>query len=187
MTNKEFCKSEVIELSRMLAVCRVAVASTCLLMCAFLHSAIPKANAQDAGLGQSRVKIEADVSTRRIAVTSGFSGSEIIVFGTIVNAIPSDDEPYDVIIIMDGISQHLVTRRKSNVVGLWINTSSEVWQRPELLCYCFDSADFTDRIKRGLKPYRHRLRLCCQQNYATPEIRIGNRSVAILSLSNSPH
>ncbi len=75
-------------------------------------------------VGQAQESIEADVSTRRVAVTAGFTGSEIIVFGSIVNGLQNVTPGYDVVIIVDGTAAPLVARRKSNVAGIWINTES---------------------------------------------------------------
>lgn len=71
-------------------------------------------------------RVEADVSTRSIAVTSGFTGTEIIVFGSVDNSRQPSAEAgyYDVAVVVEGGSAPLVARRKSNVAGLWINTAS---------------------------------------------------------------
>jgi uncharacterized protein (TIGR02186 family) len=70
--------------------------------------------------------VEADVSTRTIAVTSGFTGTEIIVFGSVVNSRQPSAEAgyYDVIVVLEGMAQPLLVRRKSNVAGLWVNTDA---------------------------------------------------------------
>lgn len=73
-----------------------------------------------------RESVHADVSTRRIAVTSTFSGTGIIVFGAVDNSRQASAESglYDVVIVISGAPSRLVARKKSNVGGLWINTSS---------------------------------------------------------------
>jgi uncharacterized protein (TIGR02186 family) len=73
-----------------------------------------------------RESVHADVSTRRIAVTSTFSGTGIIVFGAVDNSRQSSAESglYDVVIVISGTPSRLTARKKSNVGGLWINTSS---------------------------------------------------------------
>ena len=73
-----------------------------------------------------REAVHADVSTRRIAVTSTFSGTGIIVFGAVDNSRQTSAESglYDVVIVISGSPSRLVARKKSNVGGLWINTSS---------------------------------------------------------------
>lgn len=70
--------------------------------------------------------IEADVSTRSVAVTSGFTGTEIIVFGTIANSRQKNSEEglYDVVVAVEGTLMPLVARRKNQIAGIWINTQS---------------------------------------------------------------
>ncbi len=76
--------------------------------------------------GDPAATVEADISTRTLEVTTGFTGHEIVVFG----AIDNSDAPlggsgyYDVIIVVEGTPFPLVVRRKSDVGGVWINTSS---------------------------------------------------------------
>jgi uncharacterized protein (TIGR02186 family) len=71
-------------------------------------------------------RIEADVSTRTIAVTSGYSGSEILVFGTIENSRQPSAESgfYDVVVVVEGAPEPLMVRKKGRVGGLWVNTST---------------------------------------------------------------
>lgn len=70
--------------------------------------------------------VEADVSTRTLEVTTGFTGHEIVVFGAIDNsAAPHGGNGYyDVVVVVEGTPFPLVVRRKSDVGGVWINTSS---------------------------------------------------------------
>ncbi|MEO1398185.1 MAG: TIGR02186 family protein, partial [Pseudomonadota bacterium] len=75
---------------------------------------------------ETSASIEMDVSTRSVAVTSAFTGTAITVFGAIAGGDPTRlaDASYDIVIIVEGTFTPLVVRRKSNVVGLWINTRS---------------------------------------------------------------
>ncbi len=70
--------------------------------------------------------VEADISTRSVAVTSAFSGTEIVIFGAIDNSRQEDhlNPLYDVVIVVEGTHQPLISRRKSWVGGIWINTKS---------------------------------------------------------------
>ena len=74
----------------------------------------------------ARETVEADVSTRTIAVTSAFAGTEIIVFGSVVNSRQPSAEAgtYDIIVVLEGMPIPLTVRRKTNVAGLWINTDA---------------------------------------------------------------
>jgi uncharacterized protein (TIGR02186 family) len=98
-----------------------AIASLLLFLAA--HAA-PKIDASPAD--DPAPTVEADVSTRTLEVTTGFTGHEIVVFG----AIDNSDAPqggagfYDVVVVLEGTPLPLVARRKSDVGGVWINTSS---------------------------------------------------------------
>jgi uncharacterized protein (TIGR02186 family) len=70
--------------------------------------------------------IQADVSTRSVAVTSSFTGTQIVVFGAVDNSRQTSAEAglYDVAIVLEGTPSRLVARRKSSVGGIWVNTQS---------------------------------------------------------------
>ncbi len=74
----------------------------------------------------ARELVQADVSARNVAVTSSFNGTEIVIFGAVDNSQQPSAESgyYDVLIVVEGVPARLVVRRKSNVAGLWLNTSS---------------------------------------------------------------
>ncbi len=85
----------------------------------------PEPSRAQAGAPRSE-KVEADVSTRSVAITSSFTGVEIIVFGAITNAdaAVADAGDYDVVVILEGAAQQHIARRKSRVAGIWVNTQS---------------------------------------------------------------
>ncbi len=67
--------------------------------------------------------VEADVSTRSVAITSSFVGTEILIFGTVENSRAPSAEAgtYDVVVVVEGTPGPAVVRKKANVGGLWIN------------------------------------------------------------------
>ncbi|MCL4768281.1 MAG: TIGR02186 family protein [Hyphomicrobiaceae bacterium] len=73
-----------------------------------------------------RETVQADVSSRSVAVTSSFTGTEIVVFGAVDHSRQPTAEAglYDIVIVLEGTPTRLVARRKSNVAGIWINTHS---------------------------------------------------------------
>lgn len=87
----------------------------------------PHALAQTSPATQPKETIEADVSTRTVAVDTAFTGTRIVVFGTVENSRQQrpDEGLYDVAIVLEGPREPLVVRRKSNVGGLWINTTNQ--------------------------------------------------------------
>ncbi len=75
---------------------------------------------------EPRATVEADISTRTFEVTTGFSGHEIIVFGAIDNSQAPAEQTgyYDVVVVVEGTPFPIVVRKKSDVAGVWVNTSS---------------------------------------------------------------
>ncbi|MEZ5898049.1 MAG: TIGR02186 family protein [Hyphomicrobiaceae bacterium] len=70
--------------------------------------------------------IEADVSTRSVAITPDYTGTEILIFGTVEHSRQPSAEAgtYDIVAVVEGMSLPAIVRRKSRVGGLWINTDS---------------------------------------------------------------
>ncbi len=85
--------------------------------------------ASPAAKPEVRETVQADVSTRRVAVTANFSGTEIVVFGAVDNSRQTSAEAglYDVVIVLVGTPSRLVARRKANVAGMWMNVQSLVF------------------------------------------------------------
>jgi len=63
----------------------------------------------------------ADLSDHLIAITSDFTGTELLVFGAI-------EGEGDVVVIVRGPREEMVVRRKERVFGIWINADSAVFQ-----------------------------------------------------------
>lgn len=59
-----------------------------------------------------------DLSSHLIAITSSFSGTELLLFGAI-------DEPGEVIVVVRGPTSTSVVRRKRQTFGLWLTRRSE--------------------------------------------------------------
>lgn len=70
--------------------------------------------------------VDADVSVRSVAVTSAFTGTEVVLFGAINNARPqtSRTDGYDIVIVFEGSPTSVLVRRKSNIGGIWLNSSA---------------------------------------------------------------
>jgi len=69
-------------------------------------------------------QVEADISTRTVAITSSFTGVEVVVFGAIDNTRSQAAEAglYDVVVVVEGDPDEITARRKSRTAGIWINT-----------------------------------------------------------------
>jgi uncharacterized protein (TIGR02186 family) len=70
--------------------------------------------------------VEADASTRQVAITSSFTGTEILVFGAVTNSVQPSPEAgtYDVIVVVEGVPAAVVIRKKTRAGGIWLNTQS---------------------------------------------------------------
>ncbi len=86
----------------------------------------PAASPQPPAQTATPERVEADVSTRTIAITSGYSGAEILVFGAIENSRQPSAESgfYDVAVVIEGAPEPLMVRKKGRVAGLWVNTAT---------------------------------------------------------------
>jgi uncharacterized protein (TIGR02186 family) len=65
----------------------------------------------------------AELSQREVAVTTGFAGAELLVFGTIIGEAAQPGA--DVIVSLRGPNASVVVRRKVRVAGIWVNGPSE--------------------------------------------------------------
>lgn len=71
-------------------------------------------------------RVEADVTTRSIAITSAYTGTRIVVFGTVINSRQTSAEAgyYDVVVILEGTPGQVVARRKRRIWGIWRNADA---------------------------------------------------------------
>ena len=66
--------------------------------------------------GQARAQaLVADLSDHLIAITAGFSGTDVLLFG-------ATEGEGDVIVILRGPEVPVAVRRKTRAVGIWVNT-----------------------------------------------------------------
>ncbi len=73
--------------------------------------------------------IQIGLSTDVIAITADFSGADLTIFGSVENADPqlSRQGRYDVVVVLEGPARPVVVRRKSRVLGIWVNSQSETF------------------------------------------------------------
>jgi uncharacterized protein (TIGR02186 family) len=73
-------------------------------------------------------KLVSALSADRVDIRSNFTGTQIVVFGTIERDAQTVSRAarYDVVVTVSGPPVNVVTRRKDRVFGIWINTDSEV-------------------------------------------------------------
>jgi len=57
----------------------------------------------------------ADLTSHLIAITTGFTGASVVLFGT-------SDGPGDVAVVVRGPDREMTVRRKSRIAGIWVNS-----------------------------------------------------------------
>lgn len=92
--------------------------------------AAPKVKLDEARPPDTPETVQADVSTRNVAVTSGFTGTEIVVFGAVDNSRQPGAESgyYDIVVVIEGTPSRIAVRKKSRIGGIWLNTRSSTFE-----------------------------------------------------------
>lgn len=76
-------------------------------------------------------KLVLSLSTHRVAVTSSFVGTDLVLFGTIEPDAPRTAlrSNYDIVATVIGPRATLRTRRKARVLGIWVNVDAREFIR----------------------------------------------------------
>lgn len=75
--------------------------------------------------------LEIGTSTSEIAIASDFRGADLTIFGALTNA----DElllaigQYDVVVTLEGPLDYATVRKKSRVLGIWVNTDAMTFEQ----------------------------------------------------------
>lgn len=77
-------------------------------------AALAQTRSQLPALAPADAPLVTDLSSHLIAITSGFTGTELLLFGSI-------DEPGDVVVVVRGPAVQEVVRRKESIFGIWLN------------------------------------------------------------------
>jgi uncharacterized protein (TIGR02186 family) len=65
--------------------------------------------------------LEADVSNHLVAITTGFTGTSVVLFG-------ATDGTGDIVVVVRGPERDITVRRKSKVAEVWVNTRQVTFQ-----------------------------------------------------------
>lgn len=111
-----------------------------------------------AGPALAEESVVTGLSTDKIALNASFDGSELFVFGAIRRdaPIPADAGKLDVLITIKGPPRQVTVRRKSRVLGIWVNTATlKVRQAPSFYAIAStrplsELLDETDRLRYGI-------------------------------------
>ena len=86
----------------------------------------------------------ADLSSHLIAITTGFTGASVVLFGAI-------DGPGDVVIVVRGPERDTVVRHKSRFAGIWINTRQVTFAGAPSYYAAFSSKPLDDIVPQPVQ------------------------------------
>jgi uncharacterized protein (TIGR02186 family) len=98
----------------------------------------------------------AALSQNRVSIDTNFDGSEILVFGAVRRESPAPEGDLHVIVTVAGPSDKIVVRRKSRVLGIWVNTEQVVIDRAPSFYAVATSAPWEEVITET-EDLRHRI------------------------------
>ena len=80
-------------------------------------------------LAAAKERLVVSLSNQRVSINSVFSGAELVLFGAIERDGTSPERRfgYDIVAIITGPRQSLLTLRKDRVVGIWVNVESRTF------------------------------------------------------------
>jgi uncharacterized protein (TIGR02186 family) len=101
-------------------------------------------------------EVVAALSQNRVSIDTNFDGSEILIFGAIKREVPAPEGPLHVVITVEGPSDPVVVRRKSRVLGIWVNAEQvEIDRAPTF--YAVATSGPWDRVISDTEDLRHRI------------------------------
>lgn len=83
-----------------------------------------------AGSRASAERLVATLSRHQVSVTSNFTGTSIVLFGTVEPDTPASRRRttgYDLVVTVTGPKQTLVARKKERMLGIWTNMDSRTF------------------------------------------------------------
>jgi len=70
-----------------------------------------------------------EVSQHEIQVRQGFTGTELLLFGAILDADGRRaQQPYDIVVVLKGPTQPILLREKEKRLGMWVNVHSTAFR-----------------------------------------------------------
>ena len=66
-----------------------------------------------------------EVSQHEVRLRQGFTGTELLLFGAILNPDGTRAaRDYDIVVVLKGPTQSIVVREKQKIAGMWLNADS---------------------------------------------------------------
>lgn len=78
--------------------------------------------------GQRDAILVPAVSQSEVEVRQGFTGTELLLYGAILDPRGGRSESYDIVVVLKGPTEPITLREKERVAGIWINAESSDFQ-----------------------------------------------------------
>lgn len=79
--------------------------------------------------GQRAPILVPDVSQHEVRVRQGFTGTNLLLFGAILDADGRRaSQPYDIVVVLKGPTQPILVREKAKRFGIWMNADSTAFR-----------------------------------------------------------
>jgi uncharacterized protein (TIGR02186 family) len=92
--------------------------------------------------------LAADLTSHLIAITTGFTGTSVVLFGAI-------DGPGDVAVVVRGPDREMTVRRKSKVAGIWMNSEEITFANVPSFYFVATSRPLEEIISHGAATLYH--------------------------------
>jgi hypothetical protein len=70
-----------------------------------------------------------EVSQHEIQVRQGFTGTELLLFGAILDPDGRRaSDPYDIVVVLKGPTEPILLREKEKTLGVWVNAHSTAFR-----------------------------------------------------------
>ncbi len=70
-----------------------------------------------------------EVSQHEIQVRQGFTGTELLLYGAILDPDGRRArQPYDIVVVLKGPTQPILLREKEKTIGIWVNAHSTAFR-----------------------------------------------------------
>ena len=101
-------------------------------------------------------KVVTSLSQNRVSIDTNFDGSEILVFGAVRRESPVPPGPLEVIVTVAGPSLPVIVRRKSRVLGIWVNAEDvEIDRAPSF--YAVATSGPWEEVISDTEDLRHKI------------------------------
>lgn len=98
----------------------------------------------------------AGLSQNRIAISSSFDGSEILIFGAVKRQAPIPEGQLGLIVTVEGPQRPLTVRRKDKQAIIWVNSAAvEIDHAPSF--YAVNTSGPLDDVLSNTSDLRHRI------------------------------